>query len=553
MRRTLCLLVLVAGPAGAGNALAFADAAADAGVAAEGSKYAGAAFGDLAGDGCYALAVNRNGGPLSLYRSDCGTPPKYTDVTAQLAPQLGSQERSLVWGDLNNDGLADLMRTGSAVVGNNGIEISLSHGWDVPLGNGGASNEEIVRSNGAILNIEGVGVVDFDADGWLDLMAQTNGMRIWRNPADGGTTMEEATTIADSLGLPLADINGDYTAVADYDDDGDVDLLSRNMTVPVLWENQGGRFVANASFTNRSEDGSNNDKGGASFCDFDSDGLLDIFWTSPATIVSDAVWRQDPVGTFTPQAPLVGLIGNAEGVTCGDVDHDGDPDLLLTTLDGEQLFLNATVSGGTVQFHPFPQRFSLGQTWSAVLLDEDHDGDLDIYVNKDGPNALWRNGLDDARAVEIRARRALPGGLRRDDLGATVRLETCAGELASGVQAVSGGNGRGAQDSPRLHFGLGGQSSAVLVARVRFVGGQVVRRAFRTDVLRPGTVIDVVSDAPDDLAICSTGQYPVGCACSTGGGEARAPAWLAAGLLACLCARRRLHPRPPARGCGPGG
>jgi len=465
-------------------------------------------------------------------------------VTGSIAPGLGPEERSIAWGDLDNDGRADLVRTGSVGGGAGGIEISLGHGWGAPLGDAGAPSAVIVRSNGQPMNLEGLGLVDFDADGWLDVMAQTIGIRLWRNPADGGVSMEEVSTTADPHGLPLADTNGDYATVADYDDDGDVDFLVRNITVPALWENLGGRFAANASFTNRTEDIGNQDKGGVVFCDFDSDGLLDIFWSSPASVVLDAAWRQGPAGTFTAQAPVAGLLGNVEGAACGDVDNDGDPDLFLTTVAGAQLYLNTTSPGGSIQLEQQPQSFGSGDTWSAVLLDEDRDGDVDVYVNQDGPNSLWRNLLDDARAVEIRARRALPGGLYRDDVGATVRLETCAGGLASGVQSVSGGNGRGSQDSPRLHFGLAGRAEAVLVARVRFVGGHVVRRAFGTAGLAPATVIDVVSDDADDLAACGgRGLFGIGCSCSQAGGHAGAMALLVAGLLA--CARR---PRACRRG-----
>ena len=543
MRALFWLLAAAAAGSVWAGPLVFVDEAADAGADADGAKFAGAAFGDLDGDGCYALAVNRIGAPLTLYRSDCARSPAYGDVAGTLAPGLGPAERSIAWGDLDNDGRADLVRTGSLGGGGNGIEISLSHGWSAPLGDAGAPSAAIARSNGQLLNIEGLGLVDFDADGWLDVMAQTGGIRLWRNPADGGVSMEEVSTTADPHGLPLADPNGDYAAVADYDDDGDVDFLVRNITVPALWENLGGRFAANASFTNRSEDIGNLDKGGVVFCDFDFDGLLDIFWTSPASVVLDAAWRQGPAGTFTAQAPVAGLLGNVEGAACGDVDNDGDPDLFLTTVAGAQLYLNVTSPGGPIQLEPQPQRFGSGNTWSAVLLDEDRDGDVDVYVNQDGPNSLWRNPLDDARAVEIRARRALPGGLYRDDLGATVRLETCAGGLASGVQPVSGGNGRGAQDSPRLHFGLAGSSEAVLVARVRFVGGHVVRRAFGTAGLAPATVIDVASDAENDLAACGgRGLFGVGCHCSEAGGGAGVAALIAAGILA--CARRRRGQRP---------
>jgi Flp pilus assembly protein TadD len=84
------------------------------------------------------------------------------------------------------------------------------------------------------LATSGVLLVDYDNDGWLDIIAYGKGIRVWRNLGKAG--FEEVTT---SLGLnkvgPI-----DSIAVADFDNDGDTDLVLSTGNSLQFWRNEGG-------------------------------------------------------------------------------------------------------------------------------------------------------------------------------------------------------------------------------------------------------------------------------------------------------------------------
>ena len=80
----------------------------------------------------------------------------------------------------------------------------------------------------------------------------------------------------------------------------------------------------------------------------------------------------------------------------GDIDNDGILDLFVVCAAGNRLFLGKSEGG----FIDTTAQASLGTQASggrsALLLDADHDGDLDILVCNPGPlgNQLWNNNAD---------------------------------------------------------------------------------------------------------------------------------------------------------------
>jgi Flp pilus assembly protein TadD len=110
----------------------------------------------------------------------------------------------LATGDLNNDLRTDVvMATSDKLVSLFG---GLTNRVEIPLGNS--------QFNGLIL-------VDYDNDGWLDVCAYGAGVRIWRNLGNAG--FQETTQ---ALGLDkLVHGTVESLAAADFDNDGDTDLL----------------------------------------------------------------------------------------------------------------------------------------------------------------------------------------------------------------------------------------------------------------------------------------------------------------------------------------
>lgn len=123
---------------------------------------------------------------------------------------------------------------------------------------------------------------------------------------------------------------------------------------------------------------------GGGFWDYDSDGQLDLFFTSgvrPDSTAGTALYRGIGNGAFSnaTAGSGTGMGGWNMGVAFADYDGDGDPDLYLTrwgrdvllTNERDGAFKDATAAAG------------LGSTgWGigAAFADYDSDGDLDLYV-----------------------------------------------------------------------------------------------------------------------------------------------------------------------------
>jgi hypothetical protein len=123
---------------------------------------------------------------------------------------------------------------------------------------------------------------------------------------------------------------------------------------------------------------------GAALFDFNKDGLLDIYLLQnggPNSKSRNQLFQQTAGGRFTDVSAGSGLdiAGYNMGVTVGDVDNDGWPDVLVTQYGGVKLFLNKRDGS----FHDVTAQAGLSNpSWgsSAALFDYDRDGWLDLIV-----------------------------------------------------------------------------------------------------------------------------------------------------------------------------
>jgi YD repeat-containing protein len=136
--------------------------------------------------------------------------------------------------------------------------------------------------------------------------------------------------------------------------------------------------------------------GGLALLDYDGDGWLDVFCVQGGPFAGssdlgstppgpgDRLFHNRRDGTFEDLTDRAGIgrfpCGHGHGVTVGDVDDDGHPDVFVTRWRSYALYRNR----GDGTFEDVTDAWGLGgrRDWptSAALADLDGDGDLDLYV-----------------------------------------------------------------------------------------------------------------------------------------------------------------------------
>lgn len=482
----------------------------------------GFAWGDINQDGCLDLVINTNSKSpgTRVLVSDCdATNPRFSDETSSLCSGCESSgrrdnvERSVVLADLNNDGYVDLVANGNAL-----IEIYENSG---PPNYAFGTTAMTITSISGGMNVEGVFAADYDNDGWLDLILENHnyGIDLYANPRDGSLNFSYVDP--STVGLPTSARDGDYGTAADYDNDGDIDIMARKNDAADLYPNLGGTFGTGVEI----DDANNGNKGGVLFADFDNDGDADLFWTDEGT---NQIWLYDgsayvataksgdgePWASAGISAPTSGL----DGCAAGDIDNDGWIDIYLTDDAGNgYLFLNKSTAGGSLSF----TRDNAGITQASngegcSFADYDQDGDLDLYIIlRSSTNQLWRNDLNDGGANDylfVEPRIDLGGGSWRSAIGATVVLLDCDGDVISGIREVPTVSGHGTDAPDVVHFGLQEGAHYVYRARVMFVTKNGIRDTVEMQIVPDqlaGQRLVVYDTDASSTTACDGGVLPV--------------------------------------------
>ncbi len=226
----------------------------------------------------------------------------------------------------------------------------------------------------------GVAVIDYDDDGWPDLYftnAPSVGMALagkkarsalYHNNHDG--TFTDVTDKA-GVGFPCWAMGA---AVGDYNNDGRPDLLVSCFGGVVLYRNNG-----DGTFTNvTASSGLDKDKGwatGATFGDYDGDGLPDLF------IPHYVDFNLQDLPSFGSKKTCQ---YHDLAVQCGPRGLPGSPDSLYHN-NGDGTFTDVSKQAGVDDPHHF---FGLTSIWSDFA----NTGHLDLFVANDGQsNFLYRN------------------------------------------------------------------------------------------------------------------------------------------------------------------
>lgn len=338
----------------------------------------GVAAGDYDNDGWVDLYV-LNYGPNQLWRNNGdGT---FTDVTARAGADDARWSVSGSFLDYDRDGWLDLYignYVNYSVANNvecfNNIRTYCGPDGFVPVpdrlfrnrGDGTFEDttaaSQIGREYGPAL---GVSTADLDGNGWIDIYVANDlsENRSWMNQGDGTfvNTAQFNGSAYNDVGDAEASMGVD---AGDFDGDGDDDLFVSHLITQTntLYVNDGnGLFEDRSTRTGLGPPSLAFTGFGTAWFDYDNDGWLDIFVANGAVdLIPRLVQAGDPYplhqtnqlfrnlggGRFTEvsssSGPVFELSEVSRGSAFGDIDNDGDVDIVLTNNNGPaRLLLNA--------------------------------------------------------------------------------------------------------------------------------------------------------------------------------------------------------------------
>ena len=364
----------------------FQDVTTQAGAAADSFFTHGVAAGDFDEDGFVDLLVTGYGGVQLLKNQGDGT---FEPATAASKINSTDWTTGAAWGDLNGDGLLDLFVVGyvdwSTTNHRNrpgARPDQLERPAVAPLppapdrlylnrGDGtfqDATAQFALRRDGKGL---GVALADIDLDGDLDVFIANDSVQhfFYRNDQPAGRWVETGQLLSPQFD-PGADLppppRGHGIEVGDYDEDGwpDVWISGGAPSSMSLIRNLGDGDFQNADRT-PSQNARQIIAWGAAFADFDLDADLDVVITAghhlrfprePQVVKQPTIVLENVVGlthldhrynriAFRAD-PYLALEHESRGVAVGDLDDDGDVDIVISHVDGPLTVLrNETVNG----------------------------------------------------------------------------------------------------------------------------------------------------------------------------------------------------------------
>ena len=411
----------------------------------------GCCVGDYNNDGFTDLYVT-NYGTNVLYRNNGdGT---FTDITESAGIGGNQFSSGCAFVDLDADGYLDLyvvnyvqfdLETNPECT-RQGVRTyctpeALQGATDILYRNNGDGTFTDITAEAGISGADGkgLGVVcgDIDNDGDMDIFVanDTTPNFLYRNDSDTAIKMTEDALFA---GVALSEEGRAYSGMGanlgDFDNDSYLDIVITNFQDQTnsLYHNAQSGFFNEVSFARGiGEKSLRYLAWGVDFVDFNNDGWLDLFVANGH--LDDNVAEIDPIGTYAQPNQL--FLSN-RGLNFSEN-------------------LDAAIAG---------QKVSRGTAFGDI----DNDGDIDIVVSnlKDAPTVLRNDSDSTTRWLRVKL---IGTHCNRDAIGA--RVTVVSGDLTQ-MREVKSGSGYISQNDLRLHFGLS-EATQVDTLTVRWLCGKV--------------------------------------------------------------------------------